>query len=71
MWDQAAGVELPKPYWPRVYLQALQWLDEEGEPDARAEVERYIRELLAAKSTLQRHAKRCIEQHRARRQADE
>jgi hypothetical protein len=55
----------------------LNWLDQEGEPDTPAEVERHMTRLLAerdeqaARSTLQRHARRLIAQHRQHRQADE
>lgn len=55
----------------------LNWLEQEGEPDRPAEVERYMTRSLAerdehaAKSTLQRHARRLIARHRQRRQADE
>lgn len=65
-----------KPIWRQIYPHVLAWLDDEGEPDTRAEVERYMRDLLAkrdehvARSTLQEHARRCIEQHRKRRQPD-
>jgi hypothetical protein len=64
-----------KPVWKWIYPQVLRWLDEEGEPDTRAEVERYIMGLLAerdehvARSTLQRHASVCIARNRESRGA--